>query len=581
MAEKKKTPPSQTTVLLELVEAESPRLIRSPEEKTFAVVCVNGVEQTIRLRSGAGRDWLTYLFLRARDRAPSAQAIADVTATLDARARFDGEDEPVFVRIGEKGGRIYVDLGDPTWDAVEIGPAGWRIVNPCPVRFRRPKGLLPQARPARGGSWEELRRFLHLGGDDAAAPTVTGPSSIPHGDSLANDDGDACDDTWRLFSGWVTAAYQTRGPYPILVVTGEAGSAKSTTSKVARRLVDPAVAPLRSLPKDTRDLFVRAGGCHVLGFDNLSGMAPEMSDALCTLATGGGFATRANYTDDEEAIFDACKPMVANGIDDVATRPDLADRSIVVALERIPDDKRKPETQFWSDFDAALPRILGALFDVIATAIRNRPNVHLAELPRMADVALWVTAAESGFGWPSGAFVAAYKRQRVGAMGVIVDGDAVASAIRNVVAAAPRERWEGTASELLEAINAKVPEVKRPKTWPGGANALSRRLRRMAPALRAVGVNVESRRSGEARSLSLSLEKKSGSSSQPSPVDESPLFSRANRGDDNDDDRVTIRPSSSAEVARLVERLRRENPAMGQDEAEAIARDAAGCEAAE
>ena len=122
------------------------------------------------------------------------------------------------------------------------------------------------------------------------------------------------------------AVLRPHGPYPVLVLSGEQGSAKSTFSKILRALLDPNAAPLRALPREDRDLFIAATNSHLLTFDNVSGLPSGISDTLCRLATGGGFAVRQLYTDQDEVIFDAPRPVILNGIEDIVTRPDLADR---------------------------------------------------------------------------------------------------------------------------------------------------------------------------------------------------------------------------------------------------------------
>jgi hypothetical protein len=102
-----------------------------------------------------------------------------------------------------------------------------------------------------------------------------------------------------------------------------------------RRLVDPNVSPLRSLPREDRDLFIAATNGHVIAIDNVSALPPWLSDTLCRLATGGGFGTRTLYSDQEETLFDAMRPIILTGIDDFVIRGDLADRAIFLRLARI------------------------------------------------------------------------------------------------------------------------------------------------------------------------------------------------------------------------------------------------------
>lgn len=63
-----------------------------------------------------------------------------------------------------------------------------------------------------------------------------------------------------------------------------------------------------------------------------------ISDTLCRLATGGGFAVRRLYSDMDEVLFDAARPVILNGIEDIVTRPDLADRAVFLTLEPIPEE---------------------------------------------------------------------------------------------------------------------------------------------------------------------------------------------------------------------------------------------------
>ena len=69
---------------------------------------------------------------------------------------------------------------------------------------------------------------------------------------------------------FLLAALRDRGPYPILVLNGEQGTAKSTFARIVRSLTDPSSVPLSSLPPSGRDLFIAANNSHVQSFDNIS-----------------------------------------------------------------------------------------------------------------------------------------------------------------------------------------------------------------------------------------------------------------------------------------------------------------------
>jgi putative DNA primase/helicase len=197
-----------------------------------------------------------------------------------------------------------------------------------------------------------------------------------------------------------------------------------------RRLIDPNKADLRATPKDERDLAIAAEHGRVLAFDNLTYLSDSLSNALCRLATGGGFATRELFTDEGEVIFDSQRPVILNGIAEVVTKSDLLDRSILIYLPQIDRKKRKLDRVIDRDFAKAQPRILGALLDAVSKGLKRlKDGVTLDELPRMADFAEWATACESGLGLTEGQFLKAYKSNQEKANGLAIETSPVAQEI--------------------------------------------------------------------------------------------------------------------------------------------------------
>jgi hypothetical protein len=462
---------SQAQMLIAL--AANVEFFHTPDGLLFADLAVDQHRETWSVSSSYFEHWLVLQMYRTSGRPPSAQALNDALGVFAAKARFDGPERAVHLRVAETGGCVYLDLVNDVWEAVEISPTGWRVVGSPSVRFRRTPGMRPLPSPTRGGSLEALRSFLNL----------------------------ASDDDWILAVGWLLGAMRAAGPYPVVVLQGEQGSAKSTTARVLRQLIDPNTSPLRSKPRDVEDLMVAATNGWIICCDNLSGLSTELSDAFCRLATGGGFGTRKLYTNSDEVLLEAERPAILTGIE-ITTRADLADRSLILTLPPIPDEKRTSEADFWNAFKEARPGILGALFTAVSGSLANAPNTSLLALPRMADFAKWVTAAESSLGWPPRAFMKAYGRNRGEAAAGTIDADPVSAAVQRVV-----ERdgnWEGSATELLRTLAEYVSEtVTRSRGWPKTAHQLSGRLRRAAPALRTSGVQVDFGRTKHARTVAL------------------------------------------------------------------------------
>lgn len=436
-------------------------LWHDPEKDAFATIKVNGHEENHRVRSRPFKLWLAGRYHRAIGQGAPRGAFEDAFCSIEAEAVHSGPESEHSHRIAGFNGAIYLDLGDAEWRTVEITSKSWRLIDEPPVRFVRTRGMRALPAPKRGGHVDALRPFLNV-----------------------ETEGD-----FRLIVGWLLAAFRPGKPFPILDLNGEHGSSKSTTAKVIRGLVDPNSPSIRAAPGGDRDLTAAARNSWIVSFDNMSWVPPTLSDGLCRLSTGGGLGGRQLYTDHDEAVFDALRPCLINGINELATRADLADRAIPITLPTIPEDRRKPESEFWESFETARPLILGALLDAVSCALRRIDDVQIPKLPRMADLALWVTAAEEALGWPTGAFMEAYSENRMAAVEATIESDPVASALIQFMDG--EERWTGTATELLGLLEAFAPEGSRfSRTWPKAANALSQKLRRAAPSLRKLGIEL-------------------------------------------------------------------------------------------
>jgi hypothetical protein len=465
--------PTQADTLINL--AQSAELFHTPDWIGFADLDINGHRETWPIRSKGFRRWLARRFFEATRGAPSSEALQSALNVSEAKAQFDAPERIVHIRVGGLDGRLYLDLCDKTWRAVEIDTIGWRVIDNPPVRFRRSAGMQPLPTPLPGGSVGKLRVFLNVKSDT----------------------------DYVLVVAWSLAVLRGQGPYPVISFSGEQGSAKSTSSAILRALLDPNTAPLRALPREDRDLFIAAANGHVLAFDNVSGLPGGISDTLCRLATGGGFAVRQLYTDQDEVLFDASRPVILNGIEDIVTRPDLADRTVFITLEPIQEERRRPEAELWAAFEAERPRILGVLLDAVVHGLKRLPETRLEKLPRMADFALWATACETAL-WPAGTFWTAYCGNRDEAVEGVIDADPIAAAVRVVMAT--RTHWTGTASELLDALAETAGErVAKSKTWPDSPRALSSRLRRAATFLRKIGIETVFEREGRARTRTIHI----------------------------------------------------------------------------
>jgi hypothetical protein len=461
--DEKKKRESKTDKLIDMALAEF-EFFHDKDLKAYATIQREKHPETYPLRSKGFRTCLAGQYWKQFGEGIGGQVIQDALGTLEGNAIHGGPCYPVHVRLAERNDNIYLDLGNERFEVVEITPDGWTVLgNQNVVKFRRPSGMTALPYPKEGGKFETLKKYVNL----------------------------ANSDDWPILVGYILMCLNPWGPYPILSFTGEQGSAKSTGQNVIKAITDPSSAPLRSLPKETRDLAISSMNSFVLAYDNLSDIPGCMSDALCRQATGSGYATRTLYTDDEETIIDTKRPIMLNGIDNVIRRHDLADRSIIINLAVISDEKRIAEADFWSEFDDDAPEILGAILDAVACSLRNFKNIKLPLVPRMADFTIWVTAAEPALGWTDGTFLKAYSNNRREVVSMTLDADLVGTATKNFMEKRAFELWEGTASELLDVLDQHADErTKKGRGWPHSPSGLSGKLKRSATALRAERIEV-------------------------------------------------------------------------------------------
>jgi putative DNA primase/helicase len=461
--------PAARDALIALVD--DAELWHDAEQVAYATVPKNGHRENYEITSRSFRNWLAWRAYEAAGASPSGQVIDDALRVAEGLAINRGPCYRTWRRVAEYDGRIYLDLGCAHWRAVEVSAGGWRMVDAVPVKFMRSRGMEALPEPEAGELIEALREFVNVesGGD------------------------------FRLICAWLAATLRPSGPFPVLAIAGQQGTSKSTLARICRLLIDPNASPIRSAPKDERDLIVSAFNAWFLVYDNLSSMPVWLSDAFCRLSTGGGFATRELHTDRGEAIFSAMRPIIVNGIGDLAVRPDLAERIVLEVLPQLSDDRRRTEREFWVAFEAKRPLILGALLDAVAAGLRHLPDTVLENPPRMADFATWGEACASGFGWEPGEFLADYAENRRDAVTVAASASPLVPVIEVALGASGLglEGFDGTAHELLSRLRDVCSEAQQKQRWfPGTDSQMGSGLRRIVSLLASRGIETTFYRAG-------------------------------------------------------------------------------------
>jgi hypothetical protein len=485
-----------------------------PDGNAFATVPSKGSDGKIdkiaryRLRSLAFKRLLRLLYGEAH---PNMKATAkagfvvlggvsdttmnEVLPTLEAAAQQGPVCVPAVRICRDRNGAVWIDLGDATWSLIEVSVRGWRIVKAAHVPLIRPNGLRALPVPARDpDALAKLRALLNLNPDEDASPTARA----------------IADTSFRLVVAFMLSVLWPSGPYCILAVSGEHGSAKSTACRIVRMLTDPNLAPTRSVPRNPEDILITAQNSRLLVLDNVSRLSSDFADILCGIATGTGRGTRQLWTDAEEVIIRANNPIVINGIKGLLTRGDLADRALSVMLTAIEDEDRRDEAEMEAAIADAAPGVLALLLDATVTAMQKLPGLVLSRMPRMADFTRLACAAAPTFGWTVDEMFSAIEDNRQVTVTAVIAANAVATVLLEFLGQCVPDLagylWSGSATELQKRLGALAPPqtVKSP-AWPKTAHHLSGRLKRVVPALRRSGVEITTEREGKGRNRKIAF----------------------------------------------------------------------------
>jgi len=431
----------------------------------FIAVLVEGVEQVFQIGTKGFIEWLSYAYYTdtksgdSPGMSASEATIKQASSALSGIAVHEGEKIPVHLRSSPHQDGFVIFLGDDRWQVVDAQPNGWRVLQKSPVKFWKPSSMQSLPIPHPGGNIEELWQFANIQEQDRP-----------------------------LVLTWMLEAFRTATPFPVLALNGLQGAAKSSTHSRIRDLIDPNKANLRAAPKTTEDIYISAGVNWLVSFENISRLTPQQQDALCTLATGGGFAARTLYTNSEETIIEVKRPVIINSIPVVVTAQDLTDRVINIELKQIDYREESEINAAWED---AKPRIFGALLDLLVKTLAQLPEVKLTKPPRMADFTRLGEAMMQAQGHDPGTFDTLFRANRQESVARAMESSPVAVAVRELVDAHQGQSptiFYGTMKKLLDTLTEHRHDAD---GWPRSPRGLGDVLKRQSPALAAIGINVE------------------------------------------------------------------------------------------
>jgi hypothetical protein len=390
----------------------------------------------------------------------SESAIKQACYALNGIAKYEGEKHRAYLRVAQKNNDThYIFMANEKMQTVEVTTTGWRVLDKSPVKFYKPEAMQALPPPATGGDISTLWQFVNIQEKDRP-----------------------------LVLAWMLEAFRAETKKPVLAITGLQGSAKSSTHDKIRQLIDPNTANLRPAPKNREDIFVSAGCNWNVSFENVSNLSHEMQDAICTLATGGGYATRTLYTNNEETIINALRPVIINSIPTVVTAQDLTDR--VIAVEAPPINAYIEDSEISRLWEQAKPAIFGALLDLFVQTLAKLPDVKLGDnAPRMADFTKLGEAMMQAQGHEAGTFTTLYIDNRTESIAKSLESSPVAVAICEMVEKSTMPTvHHGTMANLLKRLSENRTYGD---SLPRSPRGLSDALKRQSPALASLGISIK------------------------------------------------------------------------------------------
>lgn len=461
----------QIDILIDIVE--DIETYRTSMDETYVTIQIR--ENNVNVKSERFKKWIVSQFYNIESKIPTNDNIAKIILFLESRAMNEVNEVLVERRCATVDNCIYYDLKDDSCNVVKVSRDGWEIIKDPPVIFARTKTMYRQVTPERNGNLDILDKWFRYKDENhlILQKVILVASLIPN---IAR---------------------------PIQVLHGEKGSSKTSTMKLVRDIIDPAIVPVVSIPKTIDDLAVYISKNYVPCFDNIDTISNQVSDLLCIAVTGGGHTKRKLYTDDEEQVMFFQRFIVLNGINVVATRPDLLDRCILLELERIPPNERKEEKVLREEFEKDKPIILGAIFETLSKAMSIYDQVELNNLGRMADFTRWGYAIAEVLGIGGDKFLEAYLNNQNNANIEALESHPVGFAMYKFME--DKTVWSGSPTKLLSELEIVAGFEKIDTTnsnWAKTPNVLSRRLNEIKSNLLDVGIEFE-RSKGKNREIKI------------------------------------------------------------------------------
>lgn len=469
------------------VQVHGQEIIRS-RGKAYAVIRDEGNPYMLLVGSNALSSRIRDDFQKQSGKKLSKHGLEEIICDLKAHSEKLGVEVATYSRVADCPGGVIIDLGDKLRSQVRITAGKVEtVVSGSEVLFHRSPLSLSMPNSVQSGKGDVMRLSKHV--------------NLGHVE-------------FRLLLAWLTYtlghAKVGGTDFVFMTILGGQGSGKSLLSKISKSLVDPSVVDAQVMPKSDKDLAVATESAHVVCFDNMRHLSYSMSDALCTVSTGGALASRKLYSDADQYAINMHGAAIFNGIHAFVDQPDLAQRCLTFCLTPLAAEKRISKATMLRELEDDMPMIQRGLFDKIAQIFDHLPTARVVSRERMMGFCQWLAAMESADGVSIGTYQHKYSESLLqGQLDALLDNPLAAALLEFVESLKDddfedKREWSGTPSDLLRQLNFRYEGGgRRSSAWPENPIALSKRLPALLPALDSQGIRVELGLRGKDRKITV------------------------------------------------------------------------------
>ncbi len=461
-------------LLIEEASEEGIEIFADQFKMAFAAIQRDGHRETLSISDSLFAYWLRYIHYKRNLRgALNSDVLKNATEELKARAIFSGRTIELSQRVAWLNGELWYDLGNEDWNAVRIHPSivphGWEVVANPPILFRRSPFMESQVMPEPGGSWDGFLDLLNL----------------------------PMDKYGTLIRSHLIHLFIPGHPRPYLDIFNRKGAGKTDTGTMVRKMVDPVSVPDQSLEDRDRNINNILDDNYLPFFDNVVEIPDALRAKLCRTNTGESASERLLHSNRAQVGYKYMRTALFTSIQPLALEdPDLVQRFVYLNAPFIPDDQRREKKEMQAAFEANRAKALGFIFTAIAKAMAIKDELKITNLPRMADYAAWGEVISRALDEPEGAFLVEYRLNLEEGVCATLDANPLAQAIIQYFHRDGVTEYIGTAEPLFDelvciagqkSIDIRSKAIQ--KNWPGGPNALTRKLPTIADDLRGFGIH--------------------------------------------------------------------------------------------